>query len=121
MLFLETKWSALMSYGVTADLLQEVLPMDSLYSRLDRTGMASSYAAVALARAAFAALAFTRLAANFALAAGDSFRLGAAFFVLAARAFGLLRNAVQRFRCAAAIRFRAAAPNGFRLRNKAGM
>jgi len=29
MLFLETKWSALMSYGVTADLLQEVLPMDS--------------------------------------------------------------------------------------------
>jgi hypothetical protein len=29
MLFLETKWSALMSYGVTSDLLQEVLPMDS--------------------------------------------------------------------------------------------
>ena len=29
MLFLETKWSALLSYGVTADLLQEVLPMDS--------------------------------------------------------------------------------------------
>jgi hypothetical protein len=29
MLFLETQWSALMSYGVTADLLQEVLPMDS--------------------------------------------------------------------------------------------
>jgi hypothetical protein len=29
MLFLETKWSALMSYGVTANLLQEVLPMDS--------------------------------------------------------------------------------------------
>jgi hypothetical protein len=29
LLFLETKWSALMSYGLTADLLQEVLPMDS--------------------------------------------------------------------------------------------
>ena len=29
MLFLETKWSALRSYGVTADLLQEALPMDS--------------------------------------------------------------------------------------------
>jgi hypothetical protein len=30
MLFLETKWSALMSYGLTTELLQEVLPMDSL-------------------------------------------------------------------------------------------
>ena len=29
LLFLETKWSALMSYGLTAELLQEVLPMDS--------------------------------------------------------------------------------------------
>ena len=29
MLFLETQWSAWMSYGVTADLLQQVLPMDS--------------------------------------------------------------------------------------------
>jgi hypothetical protein len=29
MLFLETKWSSLMSYGLTAELLQEVLPMDS--------------------------------------------------------------------------------------------
>jgi hypothetical protein len=28
MLFLETKWSALMSYGVTSDLLQEVSPID---------------------------------------------------------------------------------------------
>ena len=29
LLFLETKWSALMSYGLTAGLLQEVLPMNS--------------------------------------------------------------------------------------------
>src|SRR4051794_14675792 len=29
LLFLETKWSSLMSYGLTAELLQEVLPMDS--------------------------------------------------------------------------------------------
>jgi hypothetical protein len=29
LLFLETKWSALMSYGLTAELLHEVLPMDS--------------------------------------------------------------------------------------------
>ena len=29
LLFLEAKWSALMSYGLTADLLQEALPMDS--------------------------------------------------------------------------------------------
>jgi hypothetical protein len=28
LLFLETKWSALMSYGLTAELLEEVLPMD---------------------------------------------------------------------------------------------
>lgn len=29
LMFLETKWSSLMSYGLTAELLQEVLPMDS--------------------------------------------------------------------------------------------
>jgi hypothetical protein len=29
LLFLETKWSSLMSYGLTAELLQEVLPLDS--------------------------------------------------------------------------------------------
>ena len=29
LLFLETKWSSLMSYGLTAELLHEVLPMDS--------------------------------------------------------------------------------------------
>jgi len=29
MLFLETKWASLMSYGLTTELLQEVLPMDS--------------------------------------------------------------------------------------------
>jgi hypothetical protein len=29
MLFLETKWSTLMSYGVTSDLMEEVLPLDS--------------------------------------------------------------------------------------------
>jgi hypothetical protein len=29
LLFLETKWCSLMSYGLTAELLQEVLPMDS--------------------------------------------------------------------------------------------
>jgi hypothetical protein len=29
LLFLDTKWSSLMSYGLTAEFLQEVLPMDS--------------------------------------------------------------------------------------------
>src|SRR3954447_22205688 len=29
LLFLETKWSSLMSYGLTAELLEKVLPMDS--------------------------------------------------------------------------------------------
>jgi hypothetical protein len=29
LLFLETKWASLMSYGCTTELLQEVLPMDS--------------------------------------------------------------------------------------------
>ena len=28
-LFLETKWASLMSYGMSTELLQEVLPMDS--------------------------------------------------------------------------------------------
>jgi hypothetical protein len=40
--------------------------------------------AAAFDLAAFAALAFTRLAASFALAARDNFRLGAAFFTIAA-------------------------------------
>ena len=30
LLFLETKWASLMSYGMTSDLLQEVLPIDEL-------------------------------------------------------------------------------------------
>jgi hypothetical protein len=28
LLFLETKWAALVSYGITAQLLQDVLPID---------------------------------------------------------------------------------------------
>jgi len=28
LVYLQSKWSALMSYGITADLLQEVLPLD---------------------------------------------------------------------------------------------
>ncbi len=42
MLFLETKWSSLMSYGLTADLLQEVLPTDSpLYASTIREHVCS--------------------------------------------------------------------------------
>jgi hypothetical protein len=42
LLFLETKWSSLMSYGLTADLLQEVLPTDSpLYASTIREHVCS--------------------------------------------------------------------------------
>jgi hypothetical protein len=65
--------------------------------------------AAAFRFAARAALAFLRLASSLALAAGESLRLGAAFFAFGEVPARCLWNEAQRFLCAAAIRFLAAA------------
>ena len=63
---------------------------------------------VRYAAASFAALAFRKIGYQFRLAAWEKFRFGAAYLAAPVAAFCFAWNSLQRFFCAAAIRFLAA-------------